>query len=139
MPITMHWLDGRNDILVTSFSQEWTLEDFYANLDQAERILTSVDHPFVSIADFTHSSTPPRKILSIGRRVQSARRPNRVALIFVNFGTLAQMIYRSLARIYPSAFEGWYHAHSLQDAVALADRILEAKKKDEPYRNGASL
>lgn len=138
MPITMQWLNGRDNILVTTFTGEWTIEDFYENIDQADKALSEVHHPFVAIVDFTDNAAPPRKILTIGRRVRNVTSPYRVGLIFVNFGTLAQMIYRTLTRIEPSTFGEWHHAPSMKEAVHMADKILQSKKKDDPRDNGSN-
>ncbi len=130
MPISVDWANNKHNIILTTFSGEWDLTDFYSMVDAGARLLKDVDYPFVTLVDYTNSITPPRKTLTIGQHVERVHNPHRIKVIFVKPGFLVERLYGVLGRLYPAAFGNAATVNSLEEAFSMAEALLqEAQKK----------
>ncbi|MBZ0298079.1 MAG: hypothetical protein K8L99_36330 [Anaerolineae bacterium] len=128
MGIIVDWGNEERTIMLTTFEGEWDLNDFYGMVDAGARLLKDVDYPFVTIVDYSQSLTPPRKTLTIGRHVGRTHNPNRKKVIFVKPGLFVERLYSMLGGLYPEGFGDAQTVETLDEAYALAKKVLQAVK-----------
>lgn len=125
MPITVNWANDQHNIMLTSFEGKWELDDFYNMVADGAKLLKDIEHPFVTIVDYSTSVTPPRKTLSVGRHVERVHNPHRLKVIWVKPGYLIEQLYNVLGKIYPGGFGDAVTVDSLDEAFALAQELLQ--------------
>ena len=125
MPIRVDWANEQHTIMLTTFEGEWDLTDFYQMVDSGAKLLKDVDYPFVTIVDYSHSLTPPRKTLTIGRHVDRTHNPHRLKVIFVKPGIFVEQLYSILGKLYASGFGDSQTVNSLEEAFAIAGQLLQ--------------
>jgi hypothetical protein len=76
MPIQSAWANPEKTILVTTFGETWTLEEFHDNVDEIYNLIITVNHVVHVISDFSASRTSPAKLLSTSRHLQNKQAPN---------------------------------------------------------------
>ena len=124
MPISVNWANDQHNVMLTVFDGKWDLADFYGMVAEGRELLKDVNYPFVTIVDYSTSLTPPRKTLSVGRHVERVHNPHRLKVIWVKPGMLIEQLYNALSKIYPEGFGDSVTVNTLDEAYALANKLL---------------
>lgn len=76
MPIEVRWGNPDKTIVGCKHAASWTLHEYYAMIEEAYLMITSVGHTVHFIEDFTDCSMAPSQILSAGPHVKRRSAPN---------------------------------------------------------------
>lgn len=123
MAVEVKWLDTEQTVLVYTFSDPWTWDDYYETTAQGRAMLQGVDHVVVTIIDMSGSRALPPGALTHLRRVSTDRRPNPGPIILVGLNRFVRAMSDMLSRIYPLAAQRVRIVATLDEAYAvLAER-----------------
>jgi hypothetical protein len=76
MPIQTMWGNADQTVILVTFSEMWTLDEYYASVDTMFALTTSVAHTVHSISDFSKSFAPPSRLLSTGQHIENCKTVN---------------------------------------------------------------
>ena len=103
--ITLDWGDANESILVWTFSDNWTAEDFYLAIEKAETILGPKEKPVHIIVDAQQGFKPPKNLIALSK-VGLKRGPTPVKLVVVIAKSrFLQNIYGIVAKMYPGSLK----------------------------------
>lgn len=126
MGISIGWDNEEKTIMRFEYVGEWTWESFYENIEAANHLMDTVNHPVVSIIDMSASNHLPFgagvHIRNVIRMSQSHN--NSGISVFYNADRIVQAMIDVLKKSYPEilAATQWYYAKSLEEARRIAQQ-----------------
>jgi hypothetical protein len=63
-------------VILVTFSEMWTLDEYYASIDTMFTLTTSVTHTVHSISDFSRSFASPTRLLSASHYIENHKAAN---------------------------------------------------------------
>lgn len=122
MGITVKWDNQDKSILLVTYHDPWTWEDFYPAMQQAEHMILKTKRPIRGvITDFTHSRSIPANAFPHFKAVITGLRGSQEGplLIMVDLHGGWQAISNVFRLMYPTLWQRVQHAGNLTEARAL--------------------
>lgn len=119
MSVSIHWDEPNKDILVFSFRDEWTLQEYQDALNFGQIMLASVARPVSAVFDLSQSALPPLTLSHLMKKVSRIPLPsNTQELIIVHNEGMSNALQTAFDHILPL---GDYHnriafAHDMDTA-----------------------
>lgn len=126
MPVLSEWFSVDQTILFIKYDGRWTLDDYYANFQIANDMIRGVEHPVVTIIDFSSSGPLPLRFLTVGGHAERNRAGNSLQIIIFGLSGYMETIARTFTRIFPQASQGMRVVSSREEAIEQAQAVLEA-------------
>lgn len=136
MPITIKWMDDHRQILHIQYLGVWSSDDMNKLLDESLVLMAQADVPFVVISDFSQSGSPPRRTLAVAQRGRTMENPHLVARIAIKPGALISTLLRVISKILSNALSRSYIVDSMDEALALANRLIAETETAQHKRQG---
>ena len=134
MPITHKWYDEDHTIILMTYDGVWTLAEFHQMIENTRILAQEVTHPFVSIGDFTTSSTPPRNILSASSNTAKDWNPHYAGSILVRPGFLLQTLNGIMDALPARQNHKPVITKTFDEALVQASILINAKATHESSR-----
>lgn len=139
MPITVQWMDESCQILYIQYVGIWSAEDMNDLLDNASGLMENVRSPFVVISDFSQSGSPPRRTLAVAQRGRNMENAHLIARIAIKPGALISTLLRVTSKILSNALSRSYLVNSMDEALALANRLIVETSTEQEQQKGAGI
>jgi hypothetical protein len=125
MGIQLTWDNEQHTILVQTYEDPWTLEDYQRCAEETGQTITGQQHTVHVIIDNSRSKETPSNILSVVRYADSIVAPNQGIVVIVRPNSTFRAVSNVSRKIAPRATRNTYFAASLEDA-----RHLIAEKNE---------
>jgi hypothetical protein len=123
MGINVAWANPDQTIIKLNVQRGWTWDDLYAAIQQADDLITSVDHTVNMVIDISHAGGLPRDFMKVAGDVfdSGEARANEGQKIVVGAGTLIQFAYGAFLKVYGYKLQNrpFQFASSLDSAYAM--------------------
>lgn len=118
------WDNAEKTIVRFDYSPKWTWDEFYLAVQEANKMMDSVDKTCVSIVDMSRTSfLPPGASIHIRNIIrQSMSHNNSGVVVFLNADTIVKMMIDGLRQNYPDIkdFSNFIYSKNLEEARQLA-------------------
>jgi hypothetical protein len=125
MGIRLTWDNEQHTILVQTYEDPWSLEDYQRCAEETGQTITGQQHTVHVIIDNSRSKETPSNILSVVRYADSIVAPNQGIVVIVRANSTFRALSNVSRKIAPRATRNTYFAASLEDA-----RHLIAEKNE---------
>jgi hypothetical protein len=123
MRVTISWGDVAQSVILLEFKRGWTWGDLRAALQQADTMITSVEHTVHLIVDIRAAGGIPADFITQAGDMfaQGAARPNEGKKIIIGAGMMIRMAYRTFVSTFGSHMKNrpFLFADSMTEAQAL--------------------
>jgi hypothetical protein len=128
MPVTAHWHDEGQTILVITYIDPWTVDDIIARLDDLSTMLDTTPHNAIVdvILDVRHTTTMPKGVVTLlphFLREPVFYHPQTGLLVTTN---TINRVHRAFNRIFTHMVTRVEMADTYEDALAI---IHDTKRK----------
>jgi hypothetical protein len=127
MGIQVAWTNPDYRVMKLDFQRGWTWDDLYAAIQQADDLITSVEHRVHMIIDISHAGGLPRDFMRVAGDVFDSgdARPNEGQKIVVGASGLIQFAYNGFLKVYGHKLQNrpFQFAPSLEAAYNLLDGL----------------
>ena len=135
MPITIDWLNEKQNTVHLKFIRPWTWDEYYPVSEKGFQMADSVNHRVNIIMDFSESGgvLPPSALTHFKKAAEKAH-PRRGAIIFVSKHML---LTKSLANVIQKLVKmksALLFANTLDEAKTIISHIVEDKPDTLPLR-----
>lgn len=130
MPIVSRWYDNEKTIILSTFSDTWTWEDFAEARVTIGRMINrlSADYVVDVITVFDDSNQVPTGALQRLRDV-IMRKPDNTGVIFlVSNSPIVRMLHESFTVAYPNRKQHLQYTTTIEKAVELIHEIQQKRK-----------
>ncbi len=127
MPVTSAWYDDDKTILFIKYDGNWTLDDYYTNFELANNMIRGVNHPVVTILDFSTSGPLPLRFLTVGSHAERTGAENIIQIIVFGITSYMESIARIFQRLFPKSLRTMQVVRSRAAAISLAQTLLNAE------------
>ncbi|MEO8392375.1 MAG: hypothetical protein ABI700_05215 [Chloroflexota bacterium] len=100
MAVTVSWEDDEHTVLVLSFADDWTLDEFRDASVQAILMVRSTAEPVYVISDFSQAKSIPLGILWQARDINRLRPANWTAGITISHDWLLKNLLDVFSKVY---------------------------------------
>lgn len=118
MPITVRWDDPQQNIVRYDFIGMWTWSDYELAVQEAFRLMSSVDHPVYAIADFSASGPMPAGGFNNVRNAITRAPSNFQSIALVGTSLFIKSVVRVFAQVYRDLGQRMIVVDSEDDARA---------------------
>ena len=122
MGITVRWYDDQQTAILYDVTDRWNWTDVADSIQEAIRLLDSVDHAVHLLVDVRSSTTIPPLNPSGLQRVANAptmNHPNTGLVILIGPGPLIKILFDMFSRIYPRTAVLYQVVPTMEEAEAL--------------------
>ena len=126
MPITSEWYNDERTIIWVKYDGVWTLEDFYWQYDVTVEKIQSVQHPVITILDFSTSGPLPNAFLSVGKYVEKARAQNNPKTIILGINHYLEILIKIFQNVVPKVTQQIKVVNTLEEALEEANTTVGA-------------
>lgn len=133
MTITLHWDEDHPHIIWQVFEGNWTLEDYVESYKEFGKILDTCDFTVYVMCDMRQAGTPPVRLLSIARHVESKLPDNRGSVVIIGGPTFLNLILKIGAQIMPKYTSGLYPVDTVEEGYSIL--LADMKKEQEDTLN----
>lgn len=127
--IQVYWHDPERTIMIYEFGEEWHWDEFYAAVEEEEKLLDEVDHS-ASVIFYSENSLVkiPDNALNHLRRLVSMSNPKEDMLIVVSGPPLLRALLDTLGRVYRlnKILANYVYTETLDEALA----VIEARRAE---------
>ena len=127
MPVTSAWFDEDRTILLVTYDGSWNLDDYYTNFELANTMIRDVDHPVVTILDFSSSGPLPLRFLTVGSHAERTSAENSIQIIIFGINGYMETIARTFQRLFPKSARRMQFVNSRDEAIEAAHATLSAE------------
>ncbi len=127
MGIKITWDNPEKTILVETFEDFWTLDDWHVMVDEAAALLAQIEYTVHVILDGTQSKTLPPQMLSGVRYAVKKMPKNQGILVFVNATMFAKTIINIAKKLTPLLVNTIEYADNLEQARNIIIQKSQAK------------
>lgn len=124
MPISVAWDNEEKTVVRFVYEGKWTWEAFYEKIDEANKLMDTVDKPCVSIIDMRQSNFLPRGAAVHIRNVirKSMSHNNSGISVFLEANVIVEAMIEVLKKSYPDILDNteWLYAKTLEEARKIA-------------------
>lgn len=131
MRVTVEWLNDDQQILYYQFFKDWTWDEAMPQFEKGQKLLSSVDHPVATIAEYMDADEIPKNSDPYIRQIMKSRsttyKHDTGITVFVNAGALtrAMLDVVALGEKEYRDFAEFLHTKSLEDAIELVEKRLK--------------
>ncbi len=131
MPIHIEWHNEEKKVLIRTVEGYWTWKQWYDTRDEADSMMATVNHPVITVIDFTSSLGLPPRALGQVRTLLLNPPDNLDVTIIVGMGVFIQSIYNVGKKMYPSLTEKrrMILAPSMEKAQAIIEERLKQREE----------
>lgn len=129
MPIEVRWGNSDKTVIISKHVANWTLQEYYAMIEETFAMITGVAHTVHFIADFTDSSMAPSQILSTGPHVQKRSAPNTGITVVVGGAGFIKALINVARKVFLSNMQIF-----MSNTIAEAYAIIEQHEKQLAHR-----
>ena len=123
MGINVAWTNPTQTVIKLDFQRGWTWDDLYAAIQQADQLITSVNHNVDLIIDISHAGGLPRDFMRVAGDIFDSgdARANEGQKIVVGANSLIQFAYKGFLKVYGNQLQDrpFQFAPSLEAAYSL--------------------
>jgi hypothetical protein len=120
--VEVRWFDENRTALVYDFQGEWTWSEMFVAIDEAVKLLDSVQHHVNIVVDLRGSyCVPPVAPQALARiaYAPTMQHPNTNILIVIGLSGFLQTLYEIFRRLYPHAAQRYREARTQEELLAL--------------------
>lgn len=124
MQIDVKWATEARNIVHLTFERGWTWDDLKQAIQQADKLIDSVEHTVHLLIDIRNGGIPTDFLAAAGDLfAQGEARANEGKRIVIGAGVLIKAAYRSLQAVYGAklADRPFHFAGSVQEAHQIID------------------
>lgn len=129
MGITVDWDNAEKTVVRFIYSGNWTWEEFYTTIRNANALMDTVDKPCVSIIDMRDSKFMPAGALVHIRNVirMSMSHNNSGISVFLDAQLIVKAMIEVLRKSFPDILQNtnWIYAKTLEEARTLAEQQVK--------------
>jgi hypothetical protein len=118
MSITVSWDNSEHTIIQCVYQGAWTWTEFYAAVEEVNKLETSVNHKVYILLDF-HSSHMPGGVPSQFKRISQIQHPNAGPMIIIGHNLFVRTMFDIFTRIQPQAAERYRFVSHRDEAYTL--------------------
>lgn len=124
MPVIMNWYNEEKTIYHAQYIGDWTWDELYAALDNANREFDSVNHVVDVIQDWTKCGKLPPNIISQSRRLIDRQHPRSGINVMVGGNMLFMSLWQVFNQLYTitTRKKVFIFVDSLEKAVEVIQR-----------------
>jgi hypothetical protein len=130
MPVKVEWDNEEKSVIRFTYTGNWTWDEFYIHVKEANEMMDSVDKTCVSIVDMSKGSRLPANASIHIRNIirQSMSHNNSGITVFIKAETIVKMIIDALRMNYPDIkdFSNFMYAKTVEEAREKA--LAEVKR-----------
>ncbi len=123
MPISFHWDDDSQQVMVLNVEGTWTLDEYYTKHTQVIAAIEQVTHRVVLVIDMTRNTAVPTGFMSTGRYNATHHAANVDAIIMVGISRFIELLIQMMQRVFTGMNNHFHIAHTLDEARAIAEQI----------------
>jgi hypothetical protein len=102
MPIHLEWDNEDKTIIRFDFDGVWTWDDFVTKHNEANAMISGVDHTVDLILDLQKSGSRPSNLFTNIKRFESDKAPNQGRLVVVRDGQFIKVMLSTYTRLFGS-------------------------------------
>lgn len=126
MPVEIFWENEEQRIIRYNIVHNWTWDDIYACMKQADAMCQSVMPDRVDlIIDMSQSSGVPTNTLAHIRRISDMQQPNAGINVIITRNNFLTVLHRASATIYPPITRYFQLVSRIEDAHAMINKSRE--------------
>jgi hypothetical protein len=126
MGITIGWDNEEKSVMRFEYHGIWSWEEFYKNIEEANQMMDTVNHPVVSIIDMRDSPyLPPNAAVHIRNVIRMSMSHNNSGIsVFLKATRIIEAMIEVLRQVYPDILEQteWLYCDTLEEAREIAQR-----------------
>ncbi len=122
MPIQVAWDNDEQTVIRYDFQGSWSWSDYSQAVEEADRMMLSVDHTVDAIANLQHSRGLPTGAIHHVRRTITKAPPQLGVIVIAHPSLFVQAMTTAFNRVYPHLGERILLADTLDEARALIAR-----------------
>jgi len=125
MPIQVQWDNPEKTILCQKFEGKWTGPDYYASIDEMNRLLKEVNYRVHLIGDMTNSvGIPALNLLAASGRIVKLMEYQFLTITVVKAHSYFQSLVNVVRRMSPVLAERVYFVSTREEANKLLEKKL---------------
>lgn len=117
--IRTEWGNTEQTIVVCTFIDPWTWEEYYDMIQKTRAMYDTINHDAHMILDFTKAKGLPNGALTHLRKAAGQQKMKRGMLVMVGVGSLIQAIISILSGLYPKLAHKVRQVKTLEQAYAV--------------------
>lgn len=124
MGIRIEWYDRNQHIITHIYEGEWTVNDYYALIDENYKLIDSVNDRVDIINDLRATSTVPKGMVAPVKYAIRKAHPNEGINVLVGATSFIKALLNSINEGSGQAFTEVHFASTIEDAVRI---IMEVR------------
>jgi len=137
MPINVSWLDEDKTVVLCSFEDRWTWQEYSRIEENIWDFVGCMDYRIDVFADWTQSAGFPIGVMDIINRIGDTRYPPRDDIWVMNISrsSMLKILIGAFRRLYPKVATNYYLAATLDEAIQMLehDRGKSIVKSISPF------
>ncbi len=127
MTLKAEWANPEKTIILQTLEGDWTLNDVFSLMENADQMISEVDHKVDLIADLTTTHFTKFNLLStLGRVQRSNQSPNMGRIAVVNANHYLKTLTHVAAKVTPRATDNIVFVDTVEEAFTVLQQSQKA-------------
>lgn len=123
MSVCVQWVNAEKTVIRHTYRQSISADDTYIAINENKRLLESVSHPVIVIADFTGVQLGDLPLSSVLRHADFSSPQNQYGIIAVGANAFITAMLRVSKAVAPVTMKTLRYADSYEQAVLIVDEM----------------
>jgi len=127
MSITVEWDNPERTIILCTYRDTWTWEEFFGAAQEASDLQDTVQHTVDMVLDMRDSASTPSGVTGKFKEIARISHPNTGIRVLVTDADVMKLLFQVFATVYRPAARKYQVVDSLEKAYALIANLQQQR------------